>query len=114
MQTHLSVYLLFSEAVHQVPDWGWTSCLINQCICYFQEAMRQVPDCEDEPAPEVPPVTPPKKKRRTLVQVKPLPPAGKGILISPGFRCIKVCTQICQKLKIRPNQKKKSSLFGNF
>jgi hypothetical protein len=52
--------------------------------------MRQVPDCEDETAPEVPPVTPPKKKRRPPVQVTPLPPAGKGILISPGFRYVKV------------------------
>jgi hypothetical protein len=80
-------------------DEHLASC-INVCICYFQEAMRQVPDCEDEPAPEVPQVTPSKKKRRTLVQVKPLPPAGKGILISPGFRCINVCTQICKKLEI--------------
>lgn len=74
--------------------------LMHRYICCFQEAMRQVPDCEDEPAPEVPPATPPKKKRRITVQVKPLPPAGKGILISPGFRCIKVWTQICQKNKI--------------
>jgi hypothetical protein len=58
--------------------------------------MRQVPDCEDEAAAEVPPVTPPKKKRRPPVQVKPLPPAGKGILISPGFRCVKVVLNVSQ------------------
>jgi len=59
--------------------------------------MRQVPDCEDEPVPEIPAVTPPKKKRRTPIQVKPLPPAGKGILISPGFRCVKVWGELCEK-----------------
>ena len=59
--------------------------------------MRQVPDCEDEPVPEIPQVTPPKKKRRMLIQVKPLPPAGKGILISPGFRCVKVWCEICEE-----------------
>ena len=66
-------------------------------ISCFQEAMRQVPDCEDEPVPEIPAVTPPKKKRRTPIQVKPLPPAGKGILISPGFRCVKVWGELCEK-----------------
>jgi hypothetical protein len=71
----------------------FTCKLISQCINYFQEAMRQVPDCEDEPVPDVPPVSPKKKKRRPPVQVKPLPPAGKGILISPGFRWVKVQTQ---------------------
>jgi hypothetical protein len=68
-------------------------------ICYFQEAMRQVPDCEDEPVPEIPPVTTPKKKRRTPIQVKPLPPAGKGILISPGFRCVNVWGELCHYAK---------------
>lgn len=61
--------------------------------------MRQVPDCEDEPGPEVSPVTPPKKKRRPTVQVKPLPPAGKGILISPGFRYVKVQVWMYQMRK---------------
>ena len=52
--------------------------------------MQEVPECDDEAAVEMSQMTPVKKKRRPPVQVTPLPPAGKGILISPGFRYVTV------------------------
>ncbi|CAG2064153.1 unnamed protein product, partial [Timema podura] len=58
----------------------------------IEEAMAEVPEEEEEEEEEEPldTATPTrhlkKKGTQVHVEVTPLPPAGKGILVSPGFR----------------------------
>ncbi|XP_049770362.1 uncharacterized protein LOC126109383 [Schistocerca cancellata] len=59
----------------------------------LEEAMQEVPEMDDEAGggedASATPSPGSRKRRKTssvLLEVKPLPPAGRGILVSPGFR----------------------------